>query len=95
MKVTVTEHFLTTVDNPFNPFDDFENWYFYDINVNHQYQTCSYLERVAHSLFPNVSTIELNNDQFYQAMLEIVEFNPDLYKILSRDVEVDRIELIE
>lgn len=95
MKVTITEHFLTTKDNPFNPFDDFDNWYFFDTDVRRQYQTCSYLERVASSLFPNVSSTELNDEQFYMAMQEIVEFNPDLYTILDRDVEVDRIDLIE
>lgn len=95
MKVSITEHFLTTVDNPFNPFEDFDNWYIFDTDVRHQYQTCSYLERIAHSLYPNVLSTELNDEQFYEAMLEIVEFNPDLYKIMDRVVEVDRIDLIE
>lgn len=95
MKTVITEHFLTTLDNPFNPYEDFDNWYFFDTDVRHQYHTCSYLERIAHSLFPNVPTTELNDEQFYMAMQEIVEFNPDLYTILDRDVEVERIDLIE
>lgn len=95
MKTVITEHFLTTKDNPFNPFEDFDNWYFFDTSINRQYFTCSYLERIAHSLFPNVPTTKLNDEQFYLAMQEIVEFNPDLYKILDRNVEVDRIYLIE
>lgn len=95
MNVTVTEHFLTTTDNPFNPFEDFDNWYYFDTDIRRQYQTCSYLERVAHSLFPKTETTKLNDEQFYAAMQEIVEYNPELYTILSRDVEVDRIYLLD
>ena len=36
---------LTTTDNPFNPFDDFKNWFLFD--EEHNYHTCAYLSRIA------------------------------------------------
>lgn len=35
---------LTTLDNPYNPFTHFEEWYAYDVSQG--YHTCSYLARV-------------------------------------------------
>lgn len=36
---------LTTIDNPYSPFDDFDQWFLFD--VEHGYNTCSYIDRVA------------------------------------------------
>lgn len=36
---------LTTFDNPYNPFEEFNLWFLFD--VEHGYNTCGYLERVA------------------------------------------------
>lgn len=41
----MTKYYLTTVDNPFNPATDFENWYRYD--MDHDYCSSEYLMRVA------------------------------------------------
>lgn len=35
---------LTTFDNPFNPFVDFQKWYMFD--CNNRYNTCSRLARI-------------------------------------------------
>ena len=36
---------LTTIDNPFNPFEQFTLWYSFD--VEHQYNTCSKVARLS------------------------------------------------
>lgn len=33
--MTTTEFMLTTVDNPYNPFTEFDQWYAYDVQVGH------------------------------------------------------------
>ena len=35
---------LTTIDNPYNPFDEFEKWYSWDFNAG--YHTPSFLSRL-------------------------------------------------
>ena len=36
---------LTTVDNPFNPFEQFDQWFMFDVNNN--YDCCGRLMRIA------------------------------------------------
>jgi len=36
--------FVTTLDNPYNYFDDFDNWY--DFDTSHGYNTCQYVAGV-------------------------------------------------
>lgn len=36
---------ITTVDNPYNPFLQFDEWYAYDTSMG--YNTCAYLSRIA------------------------------------------------
>lgn len=38
-------HMLTTLDNPYNPFSQFDEWYRFDILNG--YNTCAYLARIA------------------------------------------------
>ena len=42
---TIKEVMLTTSDNPFDPFTEFELWYRFDSSMN--YYSCNYLARIA------------------------------------------------
>lgn len=67
----VTDHMLTTVDNPFNPFTHFNEWYAWDIAAG--YDTLGYLARIAvtsHDL-PDA----LYSQEVERAINEIVEMN--------------------
>lgn len=80
----MVESMLTTDDNPFDPFDDYDNWLAYDINNG--YNTAAYLARVT------ISSSDLSEpDQLSaisSAIDEIVSENPlGIYKKVSRDVE--------
>lgn len=65
------EFMLTTVDNPYDPFTQFDDWYAFD--VNHGYNSCALLDRVV------VTSEELSDvDQslaLRQAIDEIVHEN--------------------
>ena len=74
---------LTTTDNPFDPFTQFDEWYAFD--VDHGYNTCAYLARIARS------SNELSEDEedrvVEQAVDEILEFN--LLGIYKKVVQVN------
>jgi hypothetical protein len=44
-EVQVTEYMLTTVDNPFDPFTQFDEWLTYDTKMG--YHSASFLDRIA------------------------------------------------
>jgi hypothetical protein len=67
---------LTTVDNPFDPIDQFDQWYVWD--TAHGYHTLSYQARVTRS---SHELSEADQDlAIEQAMDEIVMLNGGLYK---------------
>lgn len=76
------QHMLTTIDNPYSPFEQWYEWYAFD--VAHHHNTSELLARVT------ISSEELSNfDQSLAielAMDEIIEENvTGLYKKVSRD----------
>ena len=38
---------LTTLDNPYNPFEQFSDGFLFDVEKG--YNTCAYLDRIAHT----------------------------------------------
>lgn len=80
------QYALTTIDNPYNPFDDFTNWFKFD--NDHGYGTCSYLARVSpsSSYFTDMENDQITNESIDQ----IIALDPfNIYKRVGRDVEYD------
>ena len=63
---------LTTIDNPFDPINDFFNWFLFDIEKG--YNSCSYLDRIART------SSQLSEEEYEQeierAIDEIVKEDP-------------------
>lgn len=78
-----TEVMLTTFDNPFDPFDDFNHWWLFDIEKG--YNTCSKLARIARSS-PEFSTIE-DKRETERAIDEIINYDfLNIYKKVTRNI---------
>lgn len=65
------EFMLTTLDNPFNPFTQFDEWNRYDMQMG--YHTCAYLARIT-TTSDEVSDAQEALD-IDKAMNEIVDLN--------------------
>jgi len=74
---------LTTVDNPYNPFDDFEKWFMFD-NVK-GYGTCSYLARIART--SDALTPQENEQALETAIDEIIKLDVlNMYRKETKEV---------
>lgn len=68
---------LTTRDNPYDPFTQFDEWYAYD--TAHGYNTCAYLARISEVSEGLSETI--NNMSIEEAIDEIIRIDVlGLYK---------------
>ena len=68
---------LTTYDNPFNPFTEFEAWFKYDMTVT-GHNTCGTLAREACT--SSVVSDEINKLKIQEAMDRLVEEFPMVFK---------------
>lgn len=85
MKVTM----LTTKDNPYDPFDDFDQWFMYDIQKG--YNTCALLARIVRQ--SDSLSVEENEEESVRAMDWIIQFDPlGVFVKTERDID-DPIEL--
>lgn len=80
---------LTTIDNPFNPLDEFEKWFNFDTVVK-GYNSCAYLARIAKT--SDQLTDAENEDEIERAIDEIVRFNPRMYKKIVKDKNTNDIK---
>ena len=74
---------LTTVDNPYSPFDEFEKWFMFD--NDHGYNSCGYLARIART--SDALTAVENNRVLEEAVDEIIRLDfMNIYKKVTKEV---------
>lgn len=72
---------LTTVDNPYSPFTQFNQWFFFDVEKG--YNTCSYLARIAKT--SDSLSDEENEAEIERAIDEIIKFDfRNIYKKVTQ-----------
>jgi hypothetical protein len=87
-----TEVMLTTFDNPYDPFDDFDQWYSFDKQMH--YDTCEKIARIARSS-ESFSTIE-DKEETERAIDEIIDNDfLNIYKKVTRTVEKEEDDVEE
>ena len=77
---------LTTIDNPFNPLDQFDEWFRYDVEKG--YYSCSRLDRIMNT--SNQMSDEELMIETERAIDEIIYYDDaNLYKKVSKEVVVN------
>lgn len=72
---------LTTFDNPFDPFEQFSDWFRYDVDQG--YYSCDYLARIAKT--SEQFSDEENNQEIERAIDEIIKYDfMNIYKKVRR-----------
>ena len=72
---------ITTKDNPYDVFDDFKNWYYYDMQQG--YNTCGKLARFLKK--DSYSSPEEEDEDILQAINRLIQIDfEDKYKIVTR-----------
>ena len=72
---------LTTYDNPFDPFEDFDRWWKEDLLLGHD--CCGLLAKTA--MVRKVASDEDNDREVLRAIDEIVKFEPTIYKKVTKE----------
>lgn len=75
---------LTTFDNPFNPFTEFDSWFLFDCEKG--YNSCAYLARIART--SEQLTEQENDEEIERAIDEIIKY--DFQNIYKKVYEPDQ-----
>ena len=68
---------LTTFDNPYDPFKQFNSWFLFDVEKG--YDSCGYLARIARTI-DQMSDTE-NEEEIERAIDEIIQYDfMNIYK---------------
>ena len=77
---------LSTVDNPYDPFDNFSSWYMYDVESG--YNSCAYLARIAKTS-DQFTDVE-NDEEIERAIDEIIDHDfMHVYMKIRNDQEIN------
>ena len=84
--MTETVITLTTIDNPYDPIDQFDEWY--DFDMVRGYGTLEYLMRIAHPV--ESMSAEEEAQEMESAINRILELDFEgIYKVVKKEVEVE------
>lgn len=73
---------LTTFDNPYNPFDQFDSWFLFDVTKG--YNSCEMLGRFAR--ISDSLTDEENDKEVERAIDEIIKYDfLNIYKKIKKN----------
>lgn len=73
---------LTTFDNPYDPFDQFDSWFMFDTDKG--YNSCGYLDRIART--SDQLSEEENDQEIERAIDEIIKYDfRNIYKKVKRE----------
>lgn len=75
---------LTTFDNPYNPFTQFQKWFLFDTEKGHN--SCAYLARIART--SDELTEEENDKEIERAIDEIIQYDfMNKYKKIHKNIK--------
>lgn len=85
-----TKVMITTIDNPYNPFTDYDNWLTFDIEKG--YYTCSKLARIS-NVTDDMTDKEMIEEE-ERAINRLIEIDPlDIYIKVNKRETKDRGEV--
>ena len=72
---------LTTHDNPFNPFEQFDSWFLFDVEKG--YNSCGLLGRIAKT--SDQLTDDENDEEIDRAIDQIIKYDyENIYRKVTR-----------
>ena len=78
------ECMLTTIDNPFDPFEQFDSWFLFDVEKG--YNSCSRLARIA-QITDDLTQKEVD-EEIERAIDEIIKYDfMNIYKKVKRETK--------
>lgn len=81
---------LTTIDNPYDPFEQFTLWFMFDVEKG--YDSCSVLDRIAH--YTDDMTQKEMDIETERAIDEIIKYDfMNVFKKVIKKVEINTDEI--